>query len=181
MSNIDSDSEFAELLAGQQGRLLGFIYALVQNMSDAEDVYQETAMALWRKFDQYVPGTNFGAWAREMARFEVLRFLKRKRRGRVVFNDVLMEKLAGAQATLDTMDGSHPSDWYHRALLECVNRLGLADRRLLTICCSSDSNLKLIAEKEGRSSSSICNSMKRIRGILFECINRSVGSDKDHQ
>jgi RNA polymerase sigma-70 factor (ECF subfamily) len=179
MSDLRNDEIFAELLAAQQGRLLAFIYALVHNLGDAEDIYQETAMALWRKFDQFVPNSNFGAWAREMARFEVLRFLKRKRSSRVVFDDELMEKLAGAQATLDVLDASTTSESYHHALLDCMARLNPTDRRLLGLCYSRETSLKSVAAQEGRSAPSICNSLKRIRGLLFTCIERSVSTDKD--
>ena len=29
-------------------------------MADAEDLYQQVALVLWEKFDQFVPGTDFG-------------------------------------------------------------------------------------------------------------------------
>ena len=46
MGETNNSEMFAELLAAQQGRLLAFIYALVHNIGDAEDIYQETAIAL---------------------------------------------------------------------------------------------------------------------------------------
>jgi RNA polymerase sigma-70 factor, ECF subfamily len=181
MDDIRNDEVFADLLTAQQGRLLAFIYALVHNIGDAEDIYQETAMVLWRKFDQYVPNSNFGAWAREIARFEVLRFLKHKRRGRVVFNDELLENLAGTQARLDVLETSEISDWYHQALLDCMDRLSTTDRRLIGLCYSRKSSLKSVAEQEGRSPSSVCNSLKRIRGSLLDCVEQSAPTGDDRK
>jgi RNA polymerase sigma-70 factor, ECF subfamily len=180
MDEIRKDEMFAELLASQQGRLLAFIYALVHNIGDAEDVYQETAVALWRKFDQYEIGTNFGAWAKEAARFEVLRFLKRKRRGRLVFSDDLLEKLAESQVRLDASD-SDAAESYHAALMDCMDRLDVGDRRLIVLCYSRKISLNEVAAQEGRSAPSICNSLKRIRGVLFNCIKRSTASEEDRE
>jgi RNA polymerase sigma-70 factor, ECF subfamily len=181
MGDTGQNVIFAELLAAQQGRLLAFIYALVHNVGDAEDIYQETAIALWRKFGQYKPGTNFGAWSKEMARLEILRFLKHKRRDRVVFDDQLLAKLAGTQGRLDSQETLDTLESYHQALLDCMDRLDAIDRRLITLCYSRKSSLKSLAEQEGRSPSSICHSLKRIRGILFECIKESVIADKEHK
>jgi RNA polymerase sigma-70 factor, ECF subfamily len=181
MDDAGQKVTFAELLAAQQGRLLAFIYALIHNIGDAEDIYQETAMALWRKFSQYQPGTNFGAWSKETARLEVLRFLKRKRRDRVVFDEQLLAKLAGTQGRLDARETPGDLESYHQALLDCMDRLDVIDRRLITLCYSRKASLKSIAEQEGRSPPSICHSLKRIRGILFECINESVTADEEHK
>jgi RNA polymerase sigma-70 factor, ECF subfamily len=179
MGDTNKDEMFADLLAAQQGRLLAFIYALVHNIGDAEDLYQETAIALWRKFGEYEPGTSFGAWAKEMARFEALHFLRRKRRDRVVFDEQLLATLAGTQARLDVAEKCDTPESYHHALLDCMDRLDAIDRRLINLCYSRKSSLRSVAEKEGRSPPSVCNSLRRIRGILFDCITQSVTVDKD--
>ena len=59
--------EFSELLREGRGRVFGYLLALVQNLADAEDLYQQTALLLWEKFDQYQPGTDFGSWATTVA------------------------------------------------------------------------------------------------------------------
>ena len=46
----DSSAEFARLLREAHRELFGFIFAMLQNRADAEDVYQQTALVLWRKF-----------------------------------------------------------------------------------------------------------------------------------
>ena len=50
-----SDSREAgivDLLAPLQAKLCGYIFALVPHTEDAHDLYQQTVMALWQKFDQ---------------------------------------------------------------------------------------------------------------------------------
>ena len=80
MGGVDRSNEFAELLTAQQRSLFAYICALVHNLRDAEDLYQEVALTLWEKFADYRSGTNFGAWAVATARFKVQAFLRGKRR-----------------------------------------------------------------------------------------------------
>ena len=70
------------------GALLGpsapvdlFTTTLLPVAADAEDVLQEANMVLWEKFDQYVPGTSFFAWACRVIRFQVLKYREKQARG----------------------------------------------------------------------------------------------------
>ena len=55
---------------------MGYIYALVHNMNDAEDIYQQTSVILWRKFEEYEAESDFFRWASIIARYEVLNFFR---------------------------------------------------------------------------------------------------------
>src|SRR3990172_8659296 len=96
----DRHSRFIELLSDHQGRLFTFLYAHVLNMADAEDLYQQVAMVLWQKFDQFVPGTEFGSWAIRVADLTIKNFLRGKRRSKVFFSDDVMQRIIDHQATL---------------------------------------------------------------------------------
>jgi RNA polymerase sigma-70 factor, ECF subfamily len=174
----DKNDEFADLVAAHCGRLFAYIYALVHSMSDTEDVYQETVLTLWRKFDQFAPNTNFGAWARTTARHKVGHFYRTRRRSRLYFDDALLAELAETQAELDLRDSAEMAESYHRALLDCTQRLPAADQRLLGLCYSGTAGINNVAQQEGRSPQSICNSLKRIRGVLFDCIEQSTDEEQ---
>ena len=48
------------LLFEQHGRAIyGHVRSLVPHASDADEVFQETCVTLWQKFDQYRPGHEF--------------------------------------------------------------------------------------------------------------------------
>jgi RNA polymerase sigma-70 factor, ECF subfamily len=178
MRDADRSDQFAVLIADHQGRLFAYIYALVHSMSDTEDIYQDTVLTLWRKFDQYTPDTNFGAWARTTARFKVDHFYRSKQRNRLHFDDLLLAELAETEAELDTPDDAETAEFYHRALLDCMQRLTATDRRLIGLCYSGSAGIKNVAQQEGRSPQSICNSLRRIRGILFDCIEQSMDREE---
>lgn len=65
-----------------QPRIYAYIRTLVFNRSDAEDLLQEVAAVLWRKIDEFEPGTRFDQWAFSVARNKVLNFQKKKGRDR---------------------------------------------------------------------------------------------------
>ena len=55
-----------------QADLRAFIGAAVRDVVTREDVFQEVAMILWKKFDLYDPVRPFGAWARGIAIRKIL-------------------------------------------------------------------------------------------------------------
>ena len=61
------DAQFVKLLMEHRSLLHSFIYALVRDVHLAEDILQEMGVVLWTKFGEFRSGSNFGAWAREIA------------------------------------------------------------------------------------------------------------------
>ena len=157
-----------------QSRLFGYIYALVQNMADTEDLFQQTSSALWQKFDEFQPGTGFLAWARETARLEVLHFLRSRSRSRLQFDEDLVATLAETQAQLDCEESPH--EGYLHAMNHCLGCLSDGDRRLVTLSYAEDCRIQQVATRYGRSSQSICNSLRRIRQALLRCIRHFIAA-----
>ena len=58
---------FLELYAAAQRRVYAYIRTQVLSSADADDVMQDATTVLWRKFDQYQPGTDFVRWACRVA------------------------------------------------------------------------------------------------------------------
>ena len=54
---------FIGLYSKHEPNIRRYVYSLVGDASDTEDVMQETAMALWRKFEDYDPSQPFIGWA----------------------------------------------------------------------------------------------------------------------
>src|SRR5690606_34393882 len=93
-NNDQRVSEFARLLLESRKRLHAFILTLVPHWDDAEELEQRTAIILWQKFGEYVPGTNFLTWACQVARWEINNYRRTKGRSRLYFSNELMTALA---------------------------------------------------------------------------------------
>ena len=53
---------FVQRFAQFEPDLRRFIRSLLPTWTDADEVLQQTAMVIWKKFDQYDPDTHFMKW-----------------------------------------------------------------------------------------------------------------------
>jgi len=164
--------EFLRLHARYAARLHAFILSLLPNWSDAEDVLQETVAVLWSKFDEFQPGTSFFAWACQVARFEVSRFLRRQHRDRLRFDDETLGLITAAASEMDEHLAAR-----ERALAGCVERLPEKDRTLLGLRYREGLTADGIARRVGRSVHAVYKAAKRIRRVLYDCVNRALATE----
>jgi RNA polymerase sigma-70 factor (ECF subfamily) len=166
-------AEFAARLRAHQNQLFGYIYSLVRDLDDADDLFQQTSVVLWDKFDLFVPSKSFIAWACGVARFEVSNFLRSRNRHRLHFTDELGLMLIEAHEELE----QEPLEGRKSALAECMRKLRPRDQQLLDACYERSVRIPEVARDWGRSSQSIHNSLRRIRRTLFECVNRTLAQE----
>lgn len=50
---------FVRLLNAAHDRLVAYLASLLGNRHDAEDVFQQASVTMWRRFDTFEPGTTF--------------------------------------------------------------------------------------------------------------------------
>ncbi len=165
-------SRYITLLNESQSRLFAYLYAHVLNMADAEDLYQQVAMVLWEKFDQFVPGTDFGSWGIRVAELTIKNFLRGKRRSKVVFSEEVMQRIVDRQ----TQTSQEAAAARTEALQSCLRRLPQRDRQLVDRCYGGDFKIKEIAADEGRSAGAVYTALCRIRQALLACIERTIAA-----
>jgi RNA polymerase sigma-70 factor (ECF subfamily) len=167
------NAEFAEYLRQAQGRLYGYIHSLVRDLNDADDLFQQTTLILWKKFAEFDRARSFFAWACGVARLEVANFLRSRGRQRLYFSDDLNLLLIEAQADMTESELEDRRD----ALAGCVAKLRERDRELLVECYGSPSGVPDAAGRRCRSPQSVYNSLRRIRRALFECVTRALARE----
>jgi RNA polymerase sigma-70 factor (ECF subfamily) len=145
---------------------------LLRNFEDAADVFRQTSLAMWSKFDQYDPSRSFLAWACGVAQFEVSNFVRARSRRRLYFSDDLSLLLIDAQESVDRDQVEERRE----VLAECVKKLKKRDQQLVEACYGEESRAPEVAREWGRSSQSIHNSLRSIRRSLFVCVQRSLAS-----
>ena len=59
MQTADPSENFTRLLLESEPVIMRSILVMVPNRSDARDILQETAVALWRQFETYDPEKPF--------------------------------------------------------------------------------------------------------------------------
>ena len=165
-------AEFAELLSEAHRELFGFIFAMLQNRADAEDIYQQTSMVLWRKFATFEPGTNFVAWAIRVAQFEIKDYVKARRRRKVFFNDEILDAIAERYQA----ESSEFRERRLEALANCIDKLSERDRNLLNNCYAVERDYSKIARAEGKTLGAVYQAICRIRKALHMCVQRSLAA-----
>src|SRR5262245_19080109 len=165
-------AECARLLVSHQARLYGYILSLVPDLTHADDLYQQTALVLWGKFDQYDRSRSFFAWACGVARFEAANYVRALARQRRFFGDDLGLLLVEAH---DEIAGDELTE-RRAALGRGVDTPPPADRALLTECYLDPAGVPAAAARRNRSPHSVYNSLRRIRQALSECVRRTLGT-----
>jgi RNA polymerase sigma-70 factor, ECF subfamily len=167
--------EYADFLQQSQAQLFSYIHSLVRDLDDADDIFQQTSIVLWRQFKNYDRSRKFLPWACGVARLEVANFLRSRSRKRLYFSDELSLLL------IDTQDKVEEDTLAERreALNDCVLKLRPRDRELLEECYGNAAGVGDAASRRGRVPQSVHNSLRRIRRSLFECIHRSLSSQLD--
>lgn len=173
MPDAQQYEAFVRLVEQHRRQVFGYIYALVRSFQDSEDIYQDTCMVLWNKFDQFQPDTNFVSWACQVAQFEVRNFVKRRSRSHLHFTPDLQDQLAEVQAAVTSDD----SDRYYAALDTCMEKLPVNDRQLIQACYGDARPFKKVAEEMQRSPHSIYDALSRIRHSLLDCIRRTLARE----
>ncbi len=166
------DEEFVQLFTKAQRRLYLYILAQIGNVLEAEEVLQETNTIILAKHEQYEPGTNFQAWAMQIATYEILKSRQRKGREKLRFSDEFLKAVAEeSQAQSDRLDE-------RRAALEyCLKKLRAKDRKLIQNRYRPGTTAKDLAAQMGRPANSVYQSLGRIRRTLLECVNRRLSPE----
>ncbi len=159
------------LFLANEHRFFGMICALVPNLTDAEDVLQETSTAMWRKFDQFEEGTDFAAWGLKFARLQSLKFHEKTRHNPLRFRDELLEQLAD-----EAWQAAAESDFRRDALQECLCRLTDRNRELLRMRYEENQTVPAIAERIGKSIHAVYKAVSRIHDSLLDCVRRKMAS-----
>lgn len=164
--------EFVQQFTRSQRQLYLFILSLVPSPVDAEEILQETNLIIWRKVDRFVDGTNFLAWAHQIANLEVLKYRERRHRDRLRFSDEFIEHVAAeAEATADQMDARR------KVLDDCMKKLRAPDRELIQERYSEGKNGLSVAKKLGRPANSVYQSLGRIRRALLDCVSKRLTAE----
>ena len=174
-NEAESRKRLMALMTRHQRRIFSYIYTLVPNRYDAEDILQETSLVICEKFDAFEEGTDFVAWACQIAYWRVRYARQKFARSKVVFNQELVDAIAQTAATLRP-----ETDDRHEALLYCLRKLHPRDRDLLLTRYEPGSGVPEAARRSGRSLDAAYKALNRLRKLLFDCVTHQLASGGAH-
>ena len=167
MQNMTGNSvsiEFTKLLTNVQRALYGYILSLLANKSDAEDILQETNLILCSKAHEFNPEGHFQAWAFNIARFQVMKYLTNNKRSRILLSNETIDAMAA-----DDFD-TEKVQLIQKALLRCYDLLPEHMHQIARLRFREELNLKDISERVKRPLGSISATLHRIRQNRTKCV-----------
>ncbi len=171
----DRNEAFVRIFAANQRRIHAFIMMLVPRAADADDIFQEVSLEVWRKFDAFTIGTDFVAWANQFSRFLVLKhFAKQRRLGRLVFDERVLELLAVEAAS----SLAHADDRLD-ALRQCLDKLPAKSKNLLAMRYESElKTCREVAARMGRSADAVYKALSRLHDAILECVEGRLAAER---
>ena len=167
--NADSEAKFVHLISAHDGEIRRYLYTLLHNIADVDDVMQETAQAIWEKFDQYDPDRPFKPWACRFAYFEALQFRRSASRDRLVFHEEVLKLIAAEHEQEEPLLERRSA-----ALQICLEKITQSDRDLLQQRYEEEGKIVELAAKLGQPVKNLYNKLDRIRARLALCIEEQL-------
>ena len=166
----DSEQErFTRLWTRAQPIVSSYVSALVPDFQTAEDLVQNVAVVLLRKFHEYDPNLPFAGWAIGVAKREVLMMRRSYARSILRYQSELVEAVADACSEM-------APELERRAgvLRKCLERLRRRDREMLRYRYAESLSPGDMAKRLSESAGTVRVRLSRIRSSLRKCVERRM-------
>lgn len=160
---------FTRLFVTAQPALHGFLISLTHDAHAAEDLLQELAERMWRKFDQYDERRPFIGWGIGFARLLAMEWRRAQKRVPLPLDEETLDLLAAQAAE----EAPHHDDRLD-ALRECLQRLTERQRAALRLRYQESMPVAGIARSWNRSQMAVYKVLKHVNRLLLDCISKSL-------
>jgi RNA polymerase sigma-70 factor, ECF subfamily len=153
--------------------LSGFVYSMVEDWDLVEETIQEVTVYLCGHWTEFKPGSNFGAWIRQIARMRCRELTwQRKRSARFKKQDIeTVEHLIADEK----WDGVTTSTQVNiRDLDQCLKRLPDSHRQLVEMYYLEGRTTQQIAEYMNTTSRAFYMTLCRIRKRMKLCLKQRL-------
>jgi RNA polymerase sigma-70 factor (ECF subfamily) len=164
-----AQQRFLSLFLRSEREIFRYVGALVPNVADAEDIVQQTALALWEKFDAYDPNQPFTPWACRFALNKAKQWIERRQRWQALLEGGLAEELAQRREEL------RPElETRLRHLDGCLGKLPEEQRSIVEGYYFRRDGIEKLAEQSGRTIAATYKTLQRVRQALQVCIENAA-------
>jgi RNA polymerase sigma-70 factor (ECF subfamily) len=168
MKPKNQEEQFIYLMSTHQRKIYSYVLTAVGRQTIAEEIMQQTFLMMWRNFSRFEEGTNFSAWGKEIAKYEIFNYRKKKAKELFLDHESLNRVLEAAQEV------EKASDQRIKALDGCLKKLTEKNRNLIQYRYNEGLACTVIAEKTNFPVSTIYKTLARVHSSLQECIQRTL-------
>ena len=164
-----AQQRFLSLFLRSEREIFRYVAVLVPNVADAEDIVQQTALALWEKFDAYDANQPFTPWACRFALNKAKQWVERRQRWLALLQGGLAEELAQRREEL------RPEIETRLKHLEgCLNKLSTEQRAIVEGFYYRRESIEKLADQSGRTVAATYKTLQRVREALQLCIENAA-------
>ncbi len=172
MLTQDQQERFMRLWTATQPSVANYLRSVVRDHAAAEDLLQDTALVIFRRFAEFDETRPFIGWALGIARYQVMGLQRDAGRSRVILDNEALEKLA-QQFEEPAIEQSARTE----ALAGCMEKLAGKAQQMVRLRYFEDLNAEQIAQRLGSSGPSIRVALQRIREQLRLCVDRKIQNE----
>ncbi|MBI9019366.1 MAG: sigma-70 family RNA polymerase sigma factor [Phycisphaerae bacterium] len=171
-SKVIGTEHFLRLLAANNKSIYAYIYSLIPNHFDTDDILQETVIYMFHNLSKFEPGSSFIKWAVRIAHYRVLSFYSRRKNAPLRFDTELLHLISE-----DAFEVVPEINQRLETLAECRKKLADPDQAMVSMRYDQGLAVKEISEKSDKSIHSIYRSIARIHDLLLLCVRRSTAQE----
>lgn len=168
-----AQQRFLSLFLRSEREVFRYVAALVPNVADAEDIVQQTALALWEKYDAYDPTRPFTPWACRFALNKARQWIERRQRWQALLAQGLAEELAHRR------DELRPEMERRLVYLDrCLGKLPEEQRSLVEGYYYRRMGIEALAGESMRTVEATYKMLQRVRHALQRCVEHSAQQEE---
>ncbi len=168
----DIREQLSRLWMQAEPSVTAYVFAAIQRFQDAEDVVQQVALTVARRFEEYDESRPFVAWALWLAKSKIIDHYRMQGRRKIMFSESLLDQTAAR--LVDRQEADHVGA---AALEGCIDKLPAKSRKLLDLRYLEDASMEAIAGVIGSTAGSVRVMLFRIRNILADCVKAELAKE----
>ena len=153
-----------------QPSLYGYLMSLVHDRQAADELVQELAERLWKRFGDYGAGRPFVAWGIGFARYLAMEWRRRQSRLPLPLDDATLQALAE-----ETEQALPEHAARLEALRDCLRKLTDRQREILRLRYEESTPVAEIAAASRHTPMAVYKAIKQAHLALFGCVSKTLG------
>jgi RNA polymerase sigma-70 factor (ECF subfamily) len=169
---IEIREKMTRLWLSSETAVRAFVAAAVGKAADREDVVQQTALTVARRFEEYDDSRPFLAWVLWLAKSRVIDHYRSRSKLPQGLSEQLLDSLA-----IKLVERGEQVTPRSEALEHCLEKLPDRSRQLIRSKYQEGQRIEQIAQSIRSTPASVRVTLFRIRESLAECIERRLAME----
>jgi RNA polymerase sigma-70 factor, ECF subfamily len=169
---LDQLNNFEDVVRIHQREVVNFLYRLVGNRFEAEDLAQDTFVKAYKKFNSIKDSEKVRSWLFSIARNNAVDFFRRKKEKNIALDNTVLENWAQDNAVEFSAHVINAE--LSKELQTCIATLNSEDQTIIRLLYFEGFSYKEIAELMRMNNNTLKSRLHRARKALLVAIKENV-------